>query len=175
VTSVGPLTAAALESARLVLEPLAPGHADELAPVLDDRSLHRFIGGEPAGLAELRGRFERQAVGHSPDGRESWLNWVVRCRSTGQAVGTVQATVSATGSSGAMAQLAWVIGTAYQRRGLAREAVAVMSGWLREHGVSLLRANIHPDHAASIAVARAVGLAPTDVVVDGEVRWECAV
>jgi RimJ/RimL family protein N-acetyltransferase len=173
--SVGSLTAERLESGRLVLEPLRSGHADELAPVLDDVSLHRFIGGEPVGVEEMRARFERQALGHSPDGRECWLNWVVRERSTARALGTVQATVQATvgeSDAGAVAELAWVIGTAHQRRGVAKEAVALMSAWLRERGVLRLRANIHPDHAASMAVARAAGLAPTDVEVDGEVRWE---
>ncbi|RII89234.1 GNAT family N-acetyltransferase, partial [Clavibacter michiganensis] len=42
----------------------------------------------------------------------------------------------------------------------------------REDGVGVVRAHIHPDHAASEAVARRLGLAPTDERVDGEVRWE---
>lgn len=35
----------------------------------------------------------------------------------------------------------------------------------------MLVADIHPDHAASINLARALGLAPTDQVIDGEIRW----
>ena len=166
------LTAVRLESERLVLEPLRPQHADELAPVLDDHSLHRFIGGEPLGLEDLRARFEHQARGRSPDGRDWWLNWVVRERSTGRPVGTVQATVSglesesesATAAStptptptatatatatGSVSELAWVIGTADQGRGFAKEAVAAVASWLGECGVSRLRAHIHPDHEAS--------------------------
>ena len=171
------MTAERLESARIVLEPLGPEHADELAPVLDDVALHRFTGGEPLGLQELRARFERQARGRSPDGRERWLNWVARERATGRAVGTAQATVRGAGSGSgseceSVAELAWVVGSADQGRGFAKEAVAAMSGWLRERGVSRLRANIPPEHQASMAVARSVGLAPTDVIVDGEVRWE---
>jgi RimJ/RimL family protein N-acetyltransferase len=165
------LTPVRLESERLVLEPLQPGHADELAPLLDDRSLHRFIGGEPLRLEDLRARFERQTRGRSPDGRSWWLNWVVRERSTGVAVGTVQATVSGPESE-RVAELAWVIASADQGRGFAKEAVAAMATWLGGRGVSRLRAHIHPEHAASMAVARSAGLAPTDVVVDGEVRWE---
>jgi RimJ/RimL family protein N-acetyltransferase len=165
------LIAVRLESARLDLEPLRPEHADELAPVLDDRSLHRFIGGEPLGLEDLRARFERQARGRSADGQDRWLNWVARERATGRGVGTVQATVSGSGP-GRVAELAWVIASADQGRGFAKEAVAVMAAWLGEHGVSRLAAHIHPEHEASMAVARSVGLAPTDVVVDGETRWE---
>ncbi|MET4925960.1 GNAT family N-acetyltransferase, partial [Streptomyces sp. PSRA5] len=32
-------------------------------------------------------------------------------------------------------------------------------------------AHVHPDHAASEAVARAAGLEPTDEWHEGEVRW----
>ena len=39
-----------------------------------------------------------------------------------------------------------------------------MAAWLGERGVSRLRAHIHPEHEASMAVARSVGLAPADVV-----------
>jgi RimJ/RimL family protein N-acetyltransferase len=169
--SGGTLTAVPLGSERLVLEPLRQQHADELAPVLGDVSLHRFIGGEPLELEDLRARFERQAPGRSPDGQHWWLNWVARERSTGRPVGTVQATVSRSEPE-RTAELAWVIGSADQGRGFAKEAVGVIAAWLGEHGVSRLRAHIHPEHEASMAVARSVGLVPTDVVVDGEVRWE---
>jgi hypothetical protein len=30
---------------------------------------------------------------------------------------------------------------------------------------------MHPEHQASMRVAEHLGLAPTEVVVDGEVRW----
>jgi RimJ/RimL family protein N-acetyltransferase len=157
-------SARSLESERLVLEPLGPEHAVELAPALDDVSLHRFIGGAPLGVEELRARFAHLARGHPTD---LWLNWVVRERTTGRAVGHVQATVNE-----GCAYLAWVIGGAHQGRGFAKEATAAMAAWLRVQGVSCLRAHIHPEHAASVAVARSLGLRATDVIVDGEVRWE---
>lgn len=61
---------------RVRLEPLRVEHADELMPVLDDSSLHTFVGGEPADLAQLRARYTRQVVGRSPDGAQRWLNWL---------------------------------------------------------------------------------------------------
>lgn len=161
-----------LRTERLVLEPLTVAHAEEMAPLLDDPALHAFTGGRPARLGELRDRYARQARGRSPDGTERWLNWIVRLERTGEPVGAVQATVTASdhgGSSGA--ELAWVIAAAHQRCGYAREAAAGMARWLREQGVSVLAANIHPRHEASIQVARALGLAPTGEIVDGEVRW----
>jgi RimJ/RimL family protein N-acetyltransferase len=166
--SAGP---ARLESARLILDPLRPEHADELAPVLDDLSLHRFIGGEPLGRDALRTRYERLAVGRSPDGAQRWLNWTVRRRPAGQAVGTVQATVIGE-QPDAVAEIAWVIGIAHQGQGFAKEAVQAMAAWLCAHDTCRLIAHIHPEHEASQAVARAAGLRPTDTMVDGEVRWQ---
>jgi enoyl-CoA hydratase/carnithine racemase/L-amino acid N-acyltransferase YncA len=169
------VVAIVLESERLTLEPLRVEHADELAPVLDDPALHEFIGGRPPSADRLRARFARQVTGHSPDGRELWLNWVVRLRATGAAVGTAQATVRPDGdgkSAEKSADLAWVIAVDYQGRGLAKEAAGLMAKWLREQGVERLGARIHPRHAASIAVARSIGLAPTATRVDGEIQWQ---
>jgi RimJ/RimL family protein N-acetyltransferase len=105
-------------------------------------------------------------AGHSPDGSETWLNWLLRRRDTGELVGSLQATVS-----GATAELAWVVAVPHQGRGYAREAAEAVQGRLRATGVSGFVAHIHPEHAASAGVARALGLAPTDTVVDGEIRW----
>lgn len=155
----------------LVLEPLQVAHAAELSVVLDDPALHTFIGGAPATEAQLVERFGRQVVGWSPDRSERWLNWVVRRRADDQVVGTVQATVTSVDGRLA-AELAWVIGTAYQGQGYARTAAEAMAGWLRLHGVVVLVAHVHPDHPASQAVARGLGLTRTGTWHDGEERWQ---
>jgi RimJ/RimL family protein N-acetyltransferase len=172
---VGELTASwpraqTLTTRRLVLEPLRPDHARELAPVLGDAALHAFVGGEPASEAELHARYVRQAEGQSPDGTQGWLNWVVRDRATRAPAGTVQATIS-DGDDGRSAELAWVIATSRQGEGLATEAAGAAMDWLRERGVTLFVAHIHPDHGASAAVARHLGLAATDLRHADEVRW----
>jgi RimJ/RimL family protein N-acetyltransferase len=46
-----------------------------------------------------------------------------------------------------------------------------MARWLRQQGAHVLAANIHPRHEVSMRVARALGLAATTEVVEGEVRW----
>ena len=43
--------------------------------------------------------------------------------------------------------------------------------WLRDQGVTRFVAHVHPDHGASAAVARHLGLAATDARHQGEVRW----
>jgi RimJ/RimL family protein N-acetyltransferase len=156
-----------LATQRLDLEPLRVGHADEMAAVLADVRLHAFIGGSPPDAAQLREQYRRQVVGRSPDGTQRWLNWIVRRREDGAALGYVQATIT----HASAAEVAWVVGTAHQGAGYAREAARAMVAWLREQGVKELLAYIHPGNGASETVARAVGLAPTDTVVDGEVCW----
>jgi RimJ/RimL family protein N-acetyltransferase len=161
-----------LAGLRVDLEPLRVEHAEELAPLLDDPALHRFTGGAPASLPQWRERVREQVGGRSADGSERWLNWVVRRREDGRAVGTVQATVTRTADGRSAAELAWIVAVPHQRQGFAREAAGVLAAWLRRRGAGTLLAHVHPEHGASQAVARAVGLAPTTTVVDGEVRWQ---
>ncbi|MFJ6770439.1 GNAT family N-acetyltransferase [Kitasatospora sp. NPDC091257] len=162
------LTTAELRSERLDLLPIAPGHAEELAAALADPALHAFTGGRPATVEEQRARCARLAAG-SPDPAEAWGNWVLRLRADGALTGYVQATVRPDASE---AEVAWVVGTPWQRRGLATEAARTLLAHLADAGVTTAAAHIHPDHHASAAVARALGLRPTTRTQDGETRWQ---
>ncbi len=154
-----------LRTPRLDLIPLRPEDAPEMAAVLADPALHAFTGGTPDTPDALRARYERQAAG-SPDPAVTWCNWITRLRADGRATGFVQATVTPTGT-----EIAWVVGTPWQGRGLATEAARALVAWLRQRGERTVTAHIHPGHGASAAVARAAGLTPTDERQDGEVRW----
>lgn len=158
----------ALAGDRLDLLPLAPAHADEMARVLADPDLHRFTGGAPLAPDALRARYERLAAG-SPDPAVVWCNWVLRARTGRGLVGTVQATITPARD---LAELAWVVGAPWQGRGFAVEAAGALATWLRGLPVGRLVAHVHPDHAASAAVAAACGLEATAHRRDGEIRWE---
>jgi RimJ/RimL family protein N-acetyltransferase len=164
----GCLHAERLTTPRLVLEPLRPEHAAELAPALDDPALHAFVGGAPNTEDELRERYARLAAGQSPDGGEDWLNWVVRDRATSEPVGTLQATLR---DKRRAAELAWVIATSRQGEGLATEAATAVRDALHAGGVDSFIAHIHPDHVASATVARRLGMRPTRSRAGGEIRW----
>jgi RimJ/RimL family protein N-acetyltransferase len=151
-----------LYSERLVLEPLRIRHAREMVAVLGDPGMYEFIGGEPPTEADLTARYARQTS------RPDWLNWILRLRSTGEAVGTVQATLK----DERTAELAWVVSSRFQGRGYAREGAAAALDWLRRNGVELFVAHIHPDHGASNAVARRLGFVSTGELKKGEIRWE---
>jgi RimJ/RimL family protein N-acetyltransferase len=160
-----------LSTERLRIEPLAADDADDLFPVLDDAALGRYTGELPPDDVEaLRARFERWERRRSPDGAELWLNWTVRLREDGRAIGALQASVSDHETS-----IAWTIGTPFQGQGFATEAADAILAWLRVMlGDATIVAWIHPDHVASQGVARRIGMRPTDRVRDGEVAWEDA-
>jgi RimJ/RimL family protein N-acetyltransferase len=153
---------------RLDLVPLRVEHAAEMAAVLADPALHAFIGGTPDSPDALATRYRRLVAG-SPDPGVRWLNWVIRLRGSGELVGTVQATVTVVDE---MAEIAWVVGTPWQGRGIAGEAARGLVGWLGTQPVRTVVAHVHPEHHASAAVAASAGLTATDERQDGEVRWE---
>ena len=156
-----------ITTARLDLLPLRAEHAAEMAEVLADRALHTFTGGTPLSPEALLARYERLAAG-SPDPTARWLNWVIRLRDEDRLTGTVQATITLADHT---AEIAWVVGTPWQGRGIAREAAQGLVTWLRTQPVHTVVAHIHPDHHASAAVATSTGLTATGDVHDGEVRW----
>lgn len=171
----------AFRTERLTLVPLTAAYADAMAVALGDPALHTYTGGAPDTAEALRARYARLAAG-SPDPAVSWVNLAVLLRpqdaggargpdgDDGRPTGYVQATVS-----GGRAELAWVVGTTWQGRGIAKEAALGLAEGLRALGVGEFTAHIHPDHHASAAVARAVGLSPTTTWHDGEVMWSTSV
>ncbi|MCX5142017.1 MULTISPECIES: GNAT family N-acetyltransferase [unclassified Streptomyces] len=151
---------------RLDALPLRVAYADEMARVLADPALHTFTGGAPEDADALRARYERQTAG-SPDPAELWWNWVLRVRDEDRLAGYVQASVR-----GSRAEIAWVTGAEWQGRGYAKEAARGLVAHLLGGGaVRTVIAHIHPEHAASAAVAAAAGLMPTGEWEDGEERW----
>ncbi len=149
-----------IDADRLQLRPLRADDADDLVAIFSDPSVGRYIGGAMRNDV-LRRRFERMPAG-SPTPDEVWLSWTVRLESA--TIGLVQATVEQTG-----VDLAWVIGPTWQNRGFATEAMTALCRWLDERDAGPHAAHIHPDNAASIAVATKLGLVDSGRVdEDGE-------
>ena len=137
-----------------------------MALVLEDTALYAFTGGSPPSLSDLETLYVAQVAGPS-SGDEVWHNWIMRSVETGLAMGFVQATVT-----GNAADIAWVVGVKWQRRGFASEAASAMCEWLGSNGVERFTAHIHPEHVASQRVAASLGLRRTlEVDGDGEVVW----
>ena len=168
-----------LRTPRLLLEPISPAHAPGMFLGLCDPRLYEFISAEPpASIEALRQRYERLAKRTSPDGLEQWLNWILRPVDEPACLGYVQATVRAGGAGGAgregagaggTADVAYVLFSCAQRRGLAREGVAAMIEHLRSSGTAHnFRATVHPANAPSIALLRALGFEHTSTRLNAE-------
>jgi RimJ/RimL family protein N-acetyltransferase len=145
---------------RFTLQPLRVADAQEMVAVLADAGLYAFIGGSPPTLDELEARYQRQVAGPGTPGVQ-WLNWIIRRRYDGRAIGYVQAALSVERDA-TVADLAWLVGTEFQGAGAATEATSAVIGQLRARGVDEVRAHIVDGHDASAGVARRLGLMPTD-------------
>lgn len=105
----------------LTLEPQVAAHAPEMFKALSDPAIYTYENAPPESLAWLRTRFEKLETRQSADGREQWLNWVIRLPGS-ELIGYVQATVRGDDSAG----IAYELSSAHWGRGLARQAVAAM-------------------------------------------------
>ena len=162
------VVAEVISTERIDLLPLRVEHADEMTGVLSDPALHTFIGGAPDTMDEVRSRYRRLVAG-SPDPSVVWCNWVLNLREAESLVGTVQATISSLDRE-PVAEIAWIVGTPWQGRGIASEATRGLVGWLTPQ-VHTVVAHIHLDHVASAAVAAACGLWRTELRQDEEFLW----
>jgi RimJ/RimL family protein N-acetyltransferase len=144
-----------LETPRLVLEPLNVAHAQALYQALQAPELYQFIPGDPPTSRDsLAARYESLATRHSPDGKELWLNWVLRLRETGVYVGTVEVTVYRNRT----AYLAYQIFPPFWRQGLAREScVCVLAHLVAHYQVSRVEAEIDTRNVASIHLVERLG------------------
>lgn len=168
-TPTGPMLTPtpALSTDRLRMDPLRVDDGEPMAAVLSDPALYRFIGGAPPAPGELRETYARWIEGPGRAG-EAWHNWAVRLAGDGTLIGHVQATVL---DGGAVADIAWILGTPWHGRGYATEAAIELIRWLEGQGIGSVTAHVHPSHAASARVAERAGLEPTDDVEGGEVVW----
>jgi len=153
----------ALHTERLRLDPLVTAHADAMYTLLKDPTLYRHMDGAPPPSAEhLRSIYGKLESRSSPDGSQGWFNWVVSTLD-GPPVGYVQATVA-----GEQAWVAYVIGSAHQARGYAREATAAMIDHLAGvHGVRRFLAVAEAGNRPSLALLQALGFHAAD---DAETR-----
>jgi RimJ/RimL family protein N-acetyltransferase len=149
----------------VALAPLRSSDAEELVGLLEESDLRVWL--RARDVAQLRDRFQGWEVRRSPDGREAWLNWIVRSADDGRAVGWAQATVA-----GDAAQVAYAVLPAERGRGFATAALLAMMGLLRDElGVVFFEARIDEANVGSQRVAAAAGLKRTDRTVRGESVW----
>jgi RimJ/RimL family protein N-acetyltransferase len=157
-----------LRTDRLDLLPIAQQFAPSMFRVLNDPGLYEFTGGSPPKDVEtLADRYKRWECGKSPSGSELWYNWLLHLRLQNELIGYVQATVLPE-----YADIAWVVGSAWQRHGYATEAAKAVLQWLLQRDVREIRASIHPAHNASMKIAEALGMHVTTESSGDERIWK---
>jgi [ribosomal protein S5]-alanine N-acetyltransferase len=146
---------ARLETPRLFLEPILPAHAARLNEQLQDERLYRFIPQDPpATLQALEDRYDFLSTRRSPDGREAWLNWEVRERSSGDYAGTLGATVH----DNRTATVAYMVFVSRQRWGYAAEACGrLLAHLFQDYRVGVVAAEIDTRNVASISLVETLG------------------
>jgi RimJ/RimL family protein N-acetyltransferase len=110
-----------IDTGNLILEPQTAEHANEMFVVLSDPAIYEYENQPPPSLEWLRSRFTKLETRRSADGREQWLNWVIRLP-TSELIGYVQATVRGDGH----ASIAYELSSTFWGRGLAFQAVGAM-------------------------------------------------
>ena len=139
---------------RLALEPLGHEHADGLVAALDHPSVGAFLGGPDVTTVEaLHARIDWLRDAALPG--EQFLNFAIRRLADGAILGRLEATVHPT-----WAELAYLVGPAYQRQGYAREATRWLLSALFATGATELWAAVHPANTASLRLLAALAFSP---------------
>lgn len=139
-----------------VLEPQVVAHAEPMFAVLADPAIYAHENAPPPSVDWLRERFRRLESRRPADGRELWLNWVIRLPD-GRLAGYVQATVREDGSAG----VAYVLNSVHWGRGLGTRAVQAMIGELSaRYGVRRLTAVLKRGNARSLRLLERLAFVP---------------
>lgn len=159
-----------LRIAGLTLEPQTAAHAEEMFAVLSDPAIYEHENEPPPSLEWLRARFTKLETRQSADGREQWLNWVIR-GPTSELIGYVQATVR----PDRCAAIAYELSSAYWGRGLARQAIQAMIVELAgNYGVKSLAAVLKRKNARSLRLLERLGFSLASPSSTPCVEWRPA-
>lgn len=142
-----------LVAARCTLEPQVVAHAKDMFAVLSDPAIYEFENAPPFSEAWLAQRYAKLESRTSKDGKERWLNWVIRLPS-GELAGFTQATIEQTG----IATIAYELGSRFWRQGIGSSAVAAMLAELASgYGVHTYLAVLKARNFRSVALLRHLG------------------
>jgi len=133
----------------LVLEPLTVAHAEAMFPVLSDPELYRYLDyGPPPSVEHVRNVYARLEKGVSPDGTETWLNWIL-CLDGNVPIGYVQATLESSNT----AWIAYFLSRAHWGHGYASAATKTMlSHLVQRYETAEFLATVETENARSIAL-----------------------
>lgn len=146
-----------MPAVRFTMEERRVAHASELFEVLRDPRLYAFLDEvPPASVQELAEKLARSEHRRSPDGKEHWLNWVVRVES-GAIAGYVQTTVAENKET----NVAYVFSPLYKGQGIATAAVRrMLEIVVEDHQPTMLFIVAEADNLPSLRLAERLGFTP---------------
>ena len=151
-----------MSAVRFTMEERRVAHASELFEILRDPLLYEFLDeAPPKSVQELADKLARSELRRSPDGKEHWLNWVVRGES-GAIAGYVQSTVEENKET----NVAYVFSPAFKGQGIATSAVRRMLDIVvAEYQATTLFIVAEAGNLPSLRLAERLGFttAPTEV------------
>ena len=157
---------AALEPARLRLEPVTEDHAQELWELFQDPELHQFVSFEAPTLERQRERCLRWSKRRSPDGSEIWLNWAARTKSTAKIVGHFQVGLKCDG----VATVGYVVARSHQNQGLATKALQLIFEYMAsQFDIRELVASTDTRNEASQKLCRKLGMIQVQLIKNADV------
>lgn len=145
-----------LRAPRCILEPQVEAHAPAMFAVLCDPAIYEFEGVPPPSVEKLAAGYRRRETRRSPDGREQWLNWVVRLP-TGELAGYVQATVLESGVS----LIGYEFASKHWRQGIGSASIrAVLPELAQAYAVHTFVAVLKMANHRSMGLLRHLGFEP---------------
>ena len=146
----------AIRTFRCDLEPQVEAHAPEMFKVLSDPAIYEFERVPPPSVERLAAGYRLRESRVSPDGREKWVNWVVRLPNA-ELAGYVQATVLESGVS----YVAYEFASKHWRQGIGSASVGVMFEELAQaYGVHTFVAVLKSANYRSVGLLRRLAFGP---------------
>jgi RimJ/RimL family protein N-acetyltransferase len=158
------LLAAAIETPRLLLEPLGERHAEAFfAPLQEDEALYQWISmHRPVSLEALRANWRRtEGSRMSPDQRHAWPSWAVRRKADGGYLGRVDAEIN---DALEATNLGFYFFSRYWGQGYASESVSAATEALSARGVARFVATVTVGNIASARILAKVGFKFTRIL-----------
>ena len=160
------LLSQSLESSRLIIRPQLASDAEAAFAFLQDDAMRQWISlRKPASVDTLRQSWKRNEAGISPDGCEAWLQWFVRSKADGSAIGSIDACID---QNKVAVNFGYYFFVPAWGQGFATEAVGVVAKHLMSNGVERLLATVTVGNTASVRVLKKIGFQYTRTIADND-------
>lgn len=157
----------ALETARLVIEPLTHNHSDTLFEIMQKDAIYEWMSStRPRSAEKFKQWWQTLENRLDPEGNVAWLNWMVRRSSDGAYIGKIDANVSADKIA---TNVGYFFSPEHWGNGYATESVLAVSDFLMKSGISKMFATVTEGNLASYRILEKAGFIRTRTIPENEI------